>query len=406
MTDHLHPAQLGRTIPAWVLDLLLGIAVTLVITLVMSTDHGGRLNPDAIAYGFAIAFGALMLLRRRYPVAVLVVTMLLLFAYYTLGYPAIGLAVPVAAALYSAAERGHMGAAVVVSFLLLSVSTHFRLRDGESAAYLLGYESVTTVALMAAAIALGINTRSRRALHAEQDQTARLIALEHAYRAEQRVQSERAQIARDLHDVIGHSISVISLHAGVAYEAIGRDDEEARQALVHIQAASSAAMRELRATVRLLRTPGPAADGESAMQAPPEGIDPALASLANLPLLVANATAGGLHVQVRTQGDLRTLPAVVDAAAFRIVQESLTNVLRHSAAQDVYLAVAIEGRTLWLRIADDGSGACTPVTPGSGIQGMAERARLLGGMLTAEPMNSGGFEVVAAIPLKMGSEMQ
>ncbi len=406
MTERLHSAQFAHTIPAGVLDLLLGIAVTLVITLVMSTDQGGRLNPDAVAYGFAIGFGALMLLRRRYPVAVLVATMFLLFAYYTLGYPAIGLAVPVAAALYSAAERGHIGAAVVVSFLLLSVSTHFRLRDGESAAYLLGYESVTTIALLAAAIALGINTRSRRALRAEQEHTARLIALEHAYRAEQRVQAERTQIARDLHDVIGHSISVISLHAGVAREAIGCDDEEARQALAHIQAASSAALRELRATVRLLRTPTQPTDGESAMQAPPEGVDPTLASLANLSLLVANAAAGGLHVQVRTQGDLRILPAILDAAAFRIVQESLTNVLRHAAAQEVYLAIAIEGRTLWLRIADDGSGTCTPVTPGSGIQGMAERARLLGGMLTAGPIAAGGFEVVAAFPLKLGSETQ
>jgi signal transduction histidine kinase len=165
-------------------------------------------------------------------------------------------------------------------------------------------------------------------------------------------------------------------------------------------------MRELRATVRLLRTPTQPTDGESAMQAPPEGVDPTLASLANLSLLVANAAAGGLHVQVRTQGDLRILPAILDAAAFRIVQESLTNVLRHAAAQEVYLAIAIEGRTLWLRIADDGSGTCTPVTPGSGIQGMAERARLLGGMLTAGPIAAGGFEVVAAFPLKLGSETQ
>ena len=128
--DRLHPTQLTHGIPAWLLDLSLGIAVTLVITLVMSADHGGRLNPDAVAYGYAIGFGALMLLRRRYPVAVLVATMLLLFAYYTLGYPAIGLAVPVAAALYSAAERGHVPAAIAISVILLIVSTYFRLAEG------------------------------------------------------------------------------------------------------------------------------------------------------------------------------------------------------------------------------------------------------------------------------------
>ena len=98
-------------------------------------------------------------------------------------------------------------------------------------------------------------------------------------------------------------------------------------------------------------------------------------------------------------------PLSVDAAAFRIVQESLTNVLRHAAAQEVYLAIAIEGRTLWLRIADDGSGAAHTCHAGQRHSGHGRtRARLLGGMLTAGPIAAGGFEVVAAFPLKIGSE--
>ena len=390
MIDRIQSTKYPDHVPAWLLDLLLGLAVTLVIALAISADQGGELNPDTIAYVFALGFGALMLLRRHFPVAVLVATMLLLFAYYTLDYPAIGLAVPVAAALYSAAERGHVPAAIAISVILLIVSTYFRLAEGQSVAYLLGYELVSSVALMAAAIALGSNTRSRRALRAEQEQIARLIEQEHAYRAEQRVQTERVRIARDLHDVIGHSISVISLHADVAREAIGSDDDQARQALAHIRAASSATMRELRATVRLLRTPAP------------EQPDLSLASLANLSLLVDNAAAGGLHVQVETQGDLADLPAAVDAAAYRIVQESFTNVLRHAAATQVHLAIAVDGRTLWLRVVDDGHTAPAAVSPGSGIVGMTERARHLGGTLTAQPGPSGGFEVVAALPLKDG----
>jgi signal transduction histidine kinase len=387
LIDRIQPAKHGEHVPAWLLDMLLGVAVTLVIALVISTDQGGRRNPDLIAYMFACGFGSLMLLRRRFPVAVLVATMFVLFAYYTLGYPAIGLAVPVAAALYSAAERGRVRAAIVVSAILVVVSTYFRLGEAP-VAYLLGYELVSTVTLMAAAIALGDSTRSRRALRAEQEQTARLIEQEHAYRAEQRIQAERMRMARDLHDVIGHSISVISLHADVAREAIGSNDEQARQALAHIRAASSQTMRELRATVKLLRTPAS------------EGADRSISSLAQLPTLVENATASGLQCDVQIDGQLGDLPATVDAAAYRIIQEALTNVMRHAAATQVCLTIEVEPQTLRLRIADNGRAVRGATTPGSGIAGMSERARLLGGTLTARPCSLGGFEVIALLPLE------
>ncbi len=388
MIDRTQPTKHGEQVPAWLLDLLLGVSVMLVIALVISADQGGRRTPDAIAYGFAGGFGSLMLVRRRFPVAVLVVTMCLLFAYYTLGYPAIGLAVPVVAALYSAAERGRVPAAIVISVILVIVSTYFRLRDGESVAYVLGYEFVSTATLMAAAIALGDSTRARRALRAEQEQTARLIELEHAYRAEQRVQVERVRMARDLHDVIGHSISVISLHADVAREAIGSNDDQARQALAHIRAASSATMRELRATVKLLRTPVS------------EQADRSITSLAHLSTLLDNAMASGLHLDVQIDGDVGDLPATVDAAAYRIVQEALTNIMRHAAATQVLLTIEVDAQTLRLEITDNGRAARGAITPGSGIAGMTERARLLGGTLTAQPRPAGGFDVIAILPLK------
>jgi signal transduction histidine kinase len=387
MIDRTQLTKHGEHVPAWLLDMLLGVAVTLVIAFVISTDQGGRRNPDLIAYLFACGFGSLMVLRRRFPVAVLVATTFLLFAYYTLGYPAIGLAVPVAAALYSAAERGRARAAIVISVIMVVVSTYFRL-DEVSVAYLLGYELVSTATLMAAAIALGDSTRSRQALRAEQEQTARLIEQEHAYRAEQRIQAERVRMARDLHDVIGHSMSVISLHADVAREAIESDDEQARVALAHIRAASSQTMRELRATVKLLRTPAS------------EPADRSISSLAQLPALVENATASSLQCDVQIDGEVGALPATVDAAAYRIIQEALTNVMRHAAATQVWLTIAVEPQTLRLRIADNGRTARGAITPGSGIAGMTERARLLGGTLTAEPCSSGGFEVIANLPLK------
>lgn len=376
-------------LPPWVPDLLLGVAVALLIAIVITADQGGRQDPDAIAYLFACTFGGLMLLRRRFPVGVLVATTLLLSAYYILDYPAIGLAVPVAAALYSAAEFGHLAAAILIALLLLITSTYFRIVDGEEIAYLLGYELIPTVTLMAAAIALGDSTRSRRALRAEQEQTARLIEQEQAYLAEQRLQGERMRMARDLHDVIGHSISVISLHADVAREAIGRDDDAARQALSHIRTATSETMRELRATVKALRTPAS------------EPVDRSVASLTNLPALVESAKASGLEVDVQVTDDVRSLPARVDTAAYRIVQESLTNVIRHARASRVTVTIAVEGQEVRLQIVDNGTTSSGAVTPGSGIAGMAERARLLGGTFSVASRPSGGFEVNAVLPLSL-----
>lgn len=378
-----------QQVPAWVRELILGAVVALVIALVISADHGGQQPADALAYLCAAAFGALMLLRRRFPVAVLVTTMLLLFGYYTLQYPAIGLAVPVAAALYSAAEQRRVPAAIVVSLLLVGVSSYFRLRSGEAPAYL-GYELASSVALLAASIALGDSSRARRDLRAEQAQIARLLEQEHAYRAEQRVQAERLRIARELHDVIGHSITVIALHADVAREALGRSDDEARRALRHIRATSSETMRELRSTVKLLRGPG---------EEPPQL---ATRSLAELDALVERARASGLRVELRRAGGAGVVPARVDAAAYRIIQEALTNVLRHGNASAVTVALAVDERALGLQVANDGGVVASPVRWGAGIAGMSERARALGGTLTAEPRPEGGFVVRASLPLQEG----
>lgn len=386
--DRSTATQYAQQVPFWLLDLLLGVAVSLIISLVISADQGGGQDPDLIAYLFACGFGALMLVRRRFPVAVLVATMFLLFNYYVLDYPAIGLAVPVSAALYSGAELGHLTSTLIVSLLLIGVSTYVRILDGQAIAYLLGYELVSTVTLMAAAIALGDNTRSRRSLKAEQEQTARLIEQEHALRTEQRLQAERVRMARELHDVIGHSISVISLHADIAKEALGHNDDEARRALTQIRATTSATMRELRSTVKQLRNP--------AIEQP----DRSVSSLTNLANLIDHAQASGLLVALESQGDVSKLPAALDTAAYRIVQESVTNVMRHANATQVVITISVVAPTLQLKIVDNGLAATHAVIPGNGIVGMQERARLLGGTLTAQPRPTGGFAVSAIIPLE------
>src|SRR5262245_34839567 len=161
-----------------------------------------------------------MIGRRRWPVGVLLVTAAGLLVYYMLGYPPVGLAVPVAAALYSAAEAGRLRWAIGTAAGLVAVSTFFRIREGDDLAYLLGYEFAVTATLMAAVIALGEAVRSRRGWQAELRRQARAADLEREQETAHRVEQERLRIARDLHDVLAHTISIVSLHSDVAREAL------------------------------------------------------------------------------------------------------------------------------------------------------------------------------------------
>ena len=349
----------------WLVDALLGLAVAGTLAAVISARQGGTQQPDALAYGWAAALGALMLARRTHPRAVLLVTAFGLFAYYAAGYPAVGIAVPVAAALFSAAEAGRLVAAIVAAAGVLAVSMTFRLLDGQDVAYVLGYELITHVTLMAAAIALGDGLRSRREVAALADREKRLAARE-----------ERLAIARDLHDSIGHTISVIALHADVAREALP-SSSPAAAALRRIKDASSDTMRELRRAVGLLRDDEPV-------------------SLSRLAVVLDAARSAGFDVYERIDVAPGTLPRAVDVAAYRIVQEAVTNVLRHADASRVDVAAAVTRGRLRLTISDDGppgeSGA-----PGHGIAGMTERAHEVGGSLDArhEPT---GFVVEAVLP--------
>lgn len=369
--------------PAWAVDALLSVAVALTMAAVITANYGGRQDPDALAYLWAAGLGALMLVRRRHPVLVLAVTVLGLFAYYAAGYPVVGIAVPVAAALYSAAELGRMGSAMGAAVVALVVSVAFRLAEGQELAIVAGYELAGHVLLMAGAIALGDGVRSRRSLVASNREVLALTA-ERAHReAEVAAQAQRVAVARELHDSIGHSTSVISLHADVAREAVHRHDAGAATDALHvIKDTAAQTMGELRRTVSLLRTPGRAAPRP-----------PGLAE-------VREITDLGPGVELTT--DIRvpdTLSSAVDVAAFRIVQESVTNIVKHSSARRVSITAETDDDELVLSVVDDGGSPSGHAdATGHGIAGMRERAAALGGTLTAGPAE-GGFAVRARIPL-------
>jgi signal transduction histidine kinase len=202
-------------------------------------------------------------------------------------------------------------------------------------------------------------------------------------RRRRQASEERLRIAAELHDVLGHHLSLINVRAGVGLHLMARDPDQARLALDTIQQTSAEALREVQSVLNTLYP-----NGEAPPRAPAPGLD-------RLAALTANA---GLPVRVETIGASRTLPAGVDRAAYRIVQEALTNVRRH-AGPGASATVTIVYRKDALTIQVDDSGEPTDAPPGNGITGMRERAAALGGSLSAAVAPAGGWRVRAELPL-------
>jgi signal transduction histidine kinase len=371
-------------------DVALGALALVAVGAAITANVGGAVAAVAPgAYAFGLLFGGLMLVRRRWPVAVLLISAAGLLGYYALSYPPIGLAVPVAAALYSAAELGRPRWAGAIALSLLVISTAVRLGQGDDLAFVLGLEVPTSAALMVAMIALGDSVRSRRGWRAELDRQAAAAALEREREAVRRVEQERVRVARDLHDLLAHTVSVISLHTDVARESLRDDPDTAERSLTAARTACRDAGRELRATLNALRRPDGAPDQREG------GLD-------RLDELRATATASGLDVRVRTTGTAAPLPVVSDVTAYRVLQESLSNVLRHARAGQVLIEIHYGQDDVLVRVTDDGRGAAAPEQSGAGwgITGMRERLVLLGGSLRTRSRPGEGFVVEARIPLQ------
>lgn len=348
--------------------------------------------PGVAAYAFGALFSALMLVRRHWPVATLLITAGGLIVYYMLSYPPIGLAPPVAAALYSAADLGKLRVAIGTAGALLAISIVFRIAEGDDLRYVLGFELAGSAALMATVIALGDSMRSRRGWRAELARQKHTAALEREREAARRVENERLRIARDLHDLLAHTASVISLHTDVAREALHDDPATAEQSLQAARAASGEITRELRATLRALRS------GDESDDEPVYGLD-------RLDTLLDTVRAAGLEIQLDVTGEPVRLTSIADATAYRLVQESLSNVLRHARARSVVIELGYGAEAVSLRVSDDGLGAeqehpQSECGSGWGILGMRERLTLLGGELRTSSRPGDGFVVEATIPWK------
>jgi signal transduction histidine kinase len=207
-----------------------------------------------------------------------------------------------------------------------------------------------------------------------------------------RATEERLRIARELHDVLGHNISLINVQAGVALHLMDERPEQARTALAAIKEASAETLREMRAVLGVLRQ----ADEEAPRSPAP--------SVARLDDLLSRAGVAGIQVSTEVRGEPRALPHGVDLAAFRIVQEALTNVTKHAGPAAATVRLTYADRDLVIQVDDDGRGPNGELdrADSSGIRGMRERAEALGGELAAGPRPEGGFRVRARLPLEDG----
>lgn len=344
-----------------------------------------REDLDPFARLLLLVAAGLLLWRKRYPVAVVFGTAVAATVYLGAGYPYGPVFVAVAVACFNAIVMGHRRAAwaaIGVFWAGHALVAHWLYQwlppSGDPAAPW-GQEGVIA-AWVAAILAVSELARTRR------EQWAKERA-ERAQAARRRADEERLRIARELHDVLAHSISVINVQAGVGLALLDTDPEQARTALTTIKAQSKEALGEVRQVLDTLRAPG------DAPRTPAPGLD-------RLPELVEQAAGAGLTVEV--EGEPPRLAPGTDLAAFRIVQEALTNVVRHSGSRHARVHLDHGDRTtLRLRIDDDGPATGADAGgSGNGLAGMRERAAALGGTIEAGPRADGGFRVLAVLPLK------
>lgn len=346
-------------------------------------DH--RVPLDAAGLCLLLLGQALLLLRLRHPVLVAFATSATALVYLGAGYPYGPVFLTVAAGCFAAVVAGHRRAAwgavgiVWAGHLLIAHWLYRFLPPGGDHAVPWGQELAIT-AWVIAILAASEFARLRR------EQWARERA-ERAAAEKRRTDAERLRIARELHDVLAHSISVINVQAGVGLALLDSDPEQARTALTTIRAASKEALGEVRQVLGTLRAPG------EAPRTPAPGLE-------RLPELVGQAASAGLTVDTVTVGAPARLGPGAGLAAFRIIQEALTNVVRHSGSRTARVTLTWARGRLALRIDDEGPATRADAGGGgNGLVGMRERAAALGGTVDAGPRPGGGYRVEAVIPL-------
>ncbi|WP_346157027.1 sensor histidine kinase [Streptomyces tunisiensis] len=351
--------------------------------------------PPPASWLLALVSCAVLPARHRRPLAVLAFTTAAGVAAQPLGLLlsplliAPALVAAYACTLHVPGERRAAGAVALAAVALLAgsgpLAGDLSWRDASRMA--------TMVAVPLLAGLIGHAVRTRRAYLAAVEERARRAEESRELEARRRVAEERVRIARELHDLVAHQITLANAQATVAAHFFDSRPEQTRVSLRELVETTGHALDELRATVGLLRQTGDTA----APDGPAPGLD-------RLPDLLESFRRAGLEVSVREEGAARALPPGVDLTAYRIVQEALTNVTKHAAGRGARVGLDWGGGRLTVTVSDDGGAAAGPPAlsdrpPGYGLIGMRERAAAVGGELTAGPRPEGGFLVTARLPL-------
>ena len=338
-----------------------------------------RRSLDALAILLLLVGPAALAVRDRWPLVAVGVSMAAADVYVGLGYPYGPIFLSPIVALFLAIQAGHRRATWILAaagYAGLMVAYALDPRSDQSNAVL---HFALVAGWLIVVLVVSELVRARREQAAARAQVAR-------DERERRLGEQRLGLAQELHDVLAHNISLINVQASVALHLMDEQPAQARDALTNIKAASGDALHELRAALDVLRR------GEEAPLTPAP-------SLADLGSLVEGVRASGLDVRLEEDGRPAALPAAVELAAYRIVQEALTNVTRHARAHAVTVRVGYD-TGVTIEVDDDGVGAGdAPSEPGNGISGMRERAAALGGTLRAGPRPEGGFAVLAHLPV-------
>ena len=366
------------------IDAAVAIAATLFNWAVLAGDRtdwpADSRSPDWIAYALIAVVSGTIAFRRVAWKPALAIALAATTAYAARQYPPIfDVAVPLV--VYIAAtrlddRRSRLVLVVAVGISWLGATVAAGPTDPQSGL------------VVAGTWLLGHYVRTRRLLVHELEQRAVDLEREREERAARAVAEERLRIARELHDVLAHTMSVVAVQAGTG-RLVGREHpDDALQALATIEATARSAMHEMRQMVAVLR-----ADGESgASITPPPG-------LGDLPALVTQVTEAGVAVEARVEGEPRPLPTGVGLAAYRILQEALTNVIKHAGPSHASVLIRYTDHDVTLEVRDDGRGPAVAANGGHGLVGMRERAAVHGGELVAGPASNGGFVVTARLPL-------
>ncbi|MCD4532605.1 sensor histidine kinase [Nocardioides sp. cx-169] len=371
-------------VPPRVLDVVAaGLCAAAMLVELFRLEEG---EPSVAAVAAIVLACLPVLIRRQHPELALVAAMVLIFAITETSRIASTIALSAIVCGYAlASARGRKAiwsVPPVMGTVLLILATY-------SSYPLLSFDTVRNLALVLLPTALGVIAHDRRELLSglvERAETAERTREEETRR---RVGEERLRIARDVHDVVAHAMVAINVQAGVGAHLLERDPAQARATLRDIKRVSGEALGDLRSMLGVLRGP----DDEDAP------IRPA-ADLSGLDDLRDGLAAAGVEVDLRIDPDTFPLPAPIGATGYRIVQEALTNVLRHAGTTSARVRVGRSGDRVLIEVEDDGSGTTPPDQTGSGngVRGMRERAAAAGGTLEAGPRPEGGWRVAASLP--------